>query len=188
MISWAMTSWTKFIATTTAVGGLGFILGGCSGAGGLTTGSLFGSSEASKVAAAQPVTSSDRVVQVAAVSARAAKCGFNFDPAGLKTSFMTSEATQAADQAALDKTEREYDTIRGKVANAIAKEPDFCSDAKTRDIKADLTRHLAGDFTPKQVKVADPSLLSAAGPRSRETINPEFLTDKNASKTKSVPQ
>jgi hypothetical protein len=185
-----MTSWAKLAATTTTIVGLGLALGGCSGSGGLTTGSLFGSSEASKVAAAQPtvVTSSDRVVQVAAVSARAAKCGFNFDPADLKTSFMTAEATQAADQAALDRTEREYDTIRGKVATAISKEPDFCSDSKTREIKTELTRHLAGDFSPKQVKVADPSLLAAAGPRSRETINPEFLTDKNASKTKSVPQ
>jgi hypothetical protein len=184
-----MTSWTKIVAATAGIVALSGALGGCSGGGGLTTGSLFGSSQASNVAAAQPVvTSSDRVVQVAAVSARAAKCGFNFDPTGLKTSFMTSEATLAADQAALDKTEHEYDTIRGKVATAISKEPDFCSDSKTREIKADLTRHLAGDFSPKQVKVVDPSLLAAAGPKTRETINPEFLTDKQASKTKSVPQ
>jgi hypothetical protein len=184
-----MTSWTKIIVATGVIVTMGSALSGCSGGGGLTTGSLFGSSEASKVAAAQPVvTASDRVVQVAAVSARAAKCGFNFDPGALKTSFMTAEATQAADQAALDKTEREYDTIRGKVATAISKEPDFCSDSKTRDIKAELTRHLAGDFSPKRAKTADPSLLAAAGPRTRETINPEFLTDKQASKTKSVPQ
>jgi multidrug resistance efflux pump len=184
-----MTSRSKFVAVAATLVALGGALGGCSGGGGLTTGSLFGSSEAAKVAAAQPVvTSGDRVVQVAAVSARAAKCGFNFDPTGLKTSFMTAEAAQAADQSALDKTEREYDTIRSKVATAISKEPDFCSEAKTRDIKADLTRHLAGDFTPKQVKVADPSLLASAGPKTRETINPEFLTDKQASKTRSVPQ
>ena len=165
------------------------VLGGCSGGGGLTTGSLFGSSQATSVAAAQPVvTSSDRVVQVAAVSARAAKCGFNFDATALKTSFMTAEAKLADGQAALDKTEREFDTLRGKVATAISKEPDFCSDSKTRDIKADLTRHLAGDFTPKQAKVADPALLAAAGPKAREVINPDFLTDKNASKTKRVEE
>jgi multidrug resistance efflux pump len=178
-----MTSSIRIAAVAAALA-----LGGCSG-GGLTTGSLFGSSQAGNVAAAQPVvTSSDRVVQVAAVSARAAKCGFNFDPVALKTGFMTAESKLATDQAALDKTEREYDTLRGKVATAISKEPDFCSDAKTRDIKADLTRHLAGDFTPKQVKVADPSLLAAAGPKSREVINPEFLSDKNASKTKRVEE
>ncbi len=184
-----MTSQTKRVAIAAAVLALSAALGGCGSGSGLTTGSLFGSSQAQSVAAAQPVvTSGDRVVQVAAVSARAAKCGFNFDPTGLKTSFMTAEATQAADQAALDKTEREYDTIRGKVATAISKEPDFCTDSKTREIKTDLTRHLAGDFSPKQVKVIDPSLLAGAGPKTRETINPEFLTDKQASKTKSVPQ
>jgi hypothetical protein len=182
-----MTSWTKFIAATAGVAALGGALGGCSG-GGLTTGSLFGSSQAGMVAAAQPADASARATQVGAVSARAAKCGFNFDPTALKTSFMNAEAAQAADQAALNKTEREYDTIRGKVATAISKEPDFCSDGKSREIKADLTRHLAGDFTPKQVKVADPALLAAAGPKARETINPDFLIDKQASKTKSVPQ
>jgi hypothetical protein len=180
------------LATTSIGLALASTVGGCGSGGGLTTGSLFGSSQATNVAAAQPsppvITSSDRVVQVAAVSARAAKCGFNFDPTGLKTNFMTAEASQAVDQAALDKTEREYDTIRGKVATAISKEPNFCSDSKTREIKTDLTRHLAGDFSPKQVKVVDPTLLSAAGPKTRETINPEFLTDKQASKTKSVPQ
>ena len=183
-----MKSLTMIVATTLGAVVLGGVLGGCSNGGGLTTGSLFGSSQAGQVAAAQPVSAGDRAAQVGAVSARAAKCGFNFDATALKTSFMNAEATQAADQAALNKTEREYDTIRVKVAAAIAKEPDFCSDSKTRDIKADLTRHLAGDFTPKQVKVADPALLAAAGPKARETINPEFLNDKQASKTKSVPQ
>jgi hypothetical protein len=187
-----MKSLTKIVAARICATALACTLtsslGGCGSGGGLTTGSLFGSSQAGQVAAAQPVSASDRAAQVGAVSARAAKCGFNFDAAGLKTSFRTAESTLGGDQAALTKTEREYDTIRAKVATAISKEPDFCSESKTRDIKADLTRHLAGDFTPKQVKVADPALLAAAGPRARETINPEFLNDKQASKTKSVPQ
>ncbi len=28
-------------------------------------------------------------------------------------------------------------------------EPDYCTERKSQEIKADLTRHLAGDFTPK---------------------------------------
>jgi acetyl esterase/lipase len=177
-----MKIWTN-VAVSCAV----LALGGCSSGGGLTTGSLFGSSQAGYVAAAQPPTSSARAAQVGAVSARAAKCGFNFDAAALKASFMSAETAQAADQASLAKTEREYDTIRGKVASAISKDSDFCTDSKSSEIKADLTRHLAGDFTPKQVKGVDPALLAAAGPRSRETINPDFLHDKQASKTKRVP-
>jgi hypothetical protein len=179
----------KQLAMFTALAAGALALGGCGGGSGLTTGSLFGSSSDAKVVTAAPVIdASVRATQVSAVSARAAKCGFNFDPAALRTSFLSAEAAQAPDQAALAKTEREYDTIRAKVAAAIAKEPDFCTEAKTRDIKSDLTRHLAGDFTPKAVKVIDPALLSAAGPKLRETINPEFMTDKQASKTKSIPQ
>jgi hypothetical protein len=175
-----MTRWTITTAATLSA----LALAGCSGNAGLTTGSLFGSSQATQVAASQLDDSSSRAVQVGAVSARAAKCGFNFDAAGLKSRFLAAET----DQAAIAKTEREYDTIRGKVASAIAKEADYCSDSKTAEIKAELTRHLAGDFSPKKVKVVDQSLLSGAGPRSRETINPEFLTDRNASKTKTVAQ
>jgi hypothetical protein len=179
-----MTRW--FVATSASFAAIA--LAGCSGNGGLTTGSLFGSSQAAQVAAAQLNDSSTRAAQVGAVSARATKCGFNFDAAALRTSFLSAEAAQSADQATLGKTEREFDTIRTKVAGAIAKEADYCSDSKTAEIKSELTRHLTGDFSPKKVKVVDQSLLNGAGPRSRETINPEFLTDRNASKTKSVPQ
>ena len=67
------------------------LLAGCSGSGtGLTTGSLFGSS---KEAAPNGIveTPSMRAAQVAAVSARAAKCGYNYDPVRLKSGFLASE-------------------------------------------------------------------------------------------------
>jgi len=89
----------------------------------------------------------------------------------------------------LAKIEREYDTIRAKVASTIAADPDYCTDARTRQIKADLTRHLAGDYTSpeSQKKLVDERLL-ASGPRARETLNPDFVNDKWASKTKRVEE
>ena len=166
-------------------------LGGCgSGSGGLglTTGSLFGGGKAENVAAAAPVeTPSMRAAQVAAVSARSAKCGYNYDPTRLKAGFLASEA-QSGVAADVPKLEREYDAIRAKVAAALAADPDFCTDAKTQSIKSDLTRHMAGDYSaPANRKAIDERLL-ASGPRTREVLNPEFLTDKYASKTKRVEE
>lgn len=166
-------------------------LAACGGSSqGLTTGSLFGSKQADAVAAAAPVeTPSMRAAQVGAVSARAAKCGYNFDPTRLKSNYLAAEMSQGASAQDMARIEREYDTIRAKVAAAIAADPDFCSDAKTAVIKADLTRHLAGDFSQpaSQRRVIDERLL-AAGPRQREVLNPDFMTDKYASKTKRVEQ
>jgi hypothetical protein len=182
-----MTNVTINVTIAVAVTLAASALGGCSagsGSGGLTTGALFGSAQAESVAAAVP-DGSVRAAQVGAVSARAAKCGFNFDPASLRSSFLAAET--AADPAALGKVEREYDTIRSKVAAAIAKDHEFCSDSKSAEIKSDLTRHMAGDFSPRQAKVIDQALLKAAVPKERETINPDFLVDSRAKKTKSVP-
>ncbi len=174
-----------------ALGLLPIVVAGCGAStSSLTTGSLFGSKQAEAVAAAAPVeTPSVRAAQVGSVSARAAKCGYNFDPARLKSGFLASEMSQGASAQDMGKIEREYDTIRAKVASTITADPDYCTDGKTRVIKADLTRHLAGDYSAPEMnkKKIDESLL-ASGPRTRETLNPDFVNDKWASKTKRVEE
>lgn len=151
----------------------------------LTTSSLFGGKSDDVAAAAAVETPGMRAAQVAAVSARAAKCGYNFDAAKLKSSFLSAEISQGAGAQDMGKIEREYDTIRSKVAATIAADPDFCTERKTREIKVDLTRHLAGDFSAPASKKIDEKLL-ASGPRARETLNPDFVNDPWASKTKKV--
>lgn len=166
------------------------LLTACSGAGtGLSTGSLFGSKQAETVAAAPVETASMRAAQVGAVSARAAKCGYNFDPVRLKTGFLAAESQKGVSTEELGRTEREFDTIRVKVAATLAANPDFCTDGKTREIKTDLTRHMAGDYSVpvNQQKVIDERLLASA-PKSREVINPDFMTDRDARKTKRVEE
>ena len=163
------------------------LLAGCSGDSGMTTGSLFSSSSAQSVAAAPVETPSMRAAQVAAVSARAAKCGYNYNPTRLRSGFLASEA-QAETSPDMPKLEREYDTIRAKVAATITADPDFCTETKTREIKADLTRHMAGDYTVPATKKAIDEKLLASGPRAREVLNPDFLQDKYAPKTKRVEE
>jgi hypothetical protein len=121
-------------------------LAGCSGATGLTTGSLFGSEE--KAVKAAPVNDPPmRAFQVGTVSARAIKCGFNFDPAKLKTNYLAYERTLSP-TVDLGKIEKIYDVSFNGVAKAVAGETDYCTNEKTKTIKADLARHLAGDYTP----------------------------------------
>ena len=121
---------------------------GCSATTGLTTGSLFGSSE-EEVKPQGPVNDPPmRAFQVGTVSARAIKCGFNFDPAKLKANYLAYERSLAGPNADLSKIEKIYDVSFNGVAKAVSSEADYCSAEKTKAIKADLGRHLAGDYKP----------------------------------------
>ena len=127
-------------------------LTGCSGSSSLpslTTGSILGGPE-KFAAAADPASINDptnRAFQVGTVSAKAIKCGFNFDPAKLKTNYLAYERTLApgVDMAKIEKV---YDVSFNAVAKVVAPDTDYCSLEKTKAIKADLGRHLAGDYSP----------------------------------------
>lgn len=143
----------------------GLAICGCSGSSPLTTGSLFGGASQPEKPAA-PVIKNDptsRAFQVGTVSARAVKCGYNFDPARLKSSFLAAEAAQGTSIADLASVERTYDVSFNGVTKAIANQPAYCSERKTAEIKQDLTRHLAGDYTPsapRKVEEEDGGILS----------------------------
>jgi hypothetical protein len=129
---------------------------GCSGAGGM----LGGSANAETAPDGPGRISNDhplaRPIAVAWTSARAHRCGFNFDPFKLKASYLAYEAKQSGpDQ--LSKVERSYDDTYRVIRDRVGGDPDYCTNRKSAEIKADLVRHLAGDFTPKlpQTKVAE---------------------------------
>lgn len=110
----------------------------------LSTGSLFGAKTPPPASANDPLS---RSMGVAATSARAVKCGYNFDPTKLRDQYIASEtATNPADAAKLSQV---YDTAFRGVSKAVAeKGSDYCSAGKTASIKSALNRHLAGDYTP----------------------------------------
>lgn len=134
------------------------LLAGCSGSSGLTTGSLFGASSAPAKAPPPQVKNdpTSRAFQVGTVSARAVKCGYNFDPARLKSSFLAAESAQGTPIAELANVERTYDVAYNGVTKAVAGQPQYCSERKTAEIKQDLTRHLAGDYAPSPPRAAPP--------------------------------
>lgn len=123
-------------------------LGGCSGTSGtgssssLVTGSIFSSSPKTPPPADVPA---NRPVKVAMISAAAVKCGFYFDTTRLRQSFLASQATTVpgTDPA---KAQKDYDAAYARATAALAGQEDYCTPTEVNFIKADLNRHLAGDF------------------------------------------
>ena len=141
-----------------------FVLAGCSAGSGLSTGSIFGGgTPAAKTAEVSPPVSdpTSRAFQVGTVSARAKKCGYNFDPQKLRAAFLASEIGAGASSTDVPRIEQIYDVSYNGVLKATAEDPKYCNEERTRDIKVDLNRHLAGDYTPTPPKkvVADTSGL-----------------------------
>jgi hypothetical protein len=125
-------------------------LAACSGPSGsgstsLVTGSVFSSAPK---AAVNPDNPALRPTKVALVSAGAVKCGFYFDPAKLRQAFLASHTSNSglpADQ--IGKAQQSYDTAFERGAKALGPQEGFCTDGQVGQLKADLNRHLAGDYT-----------------------------------------
>lgn len=101
--------------------------------------------EARSVARDDPLA---RPTQVGWTSARASHCGFIFDPAQLKASYLASEARAGKTPQQIAELERAYDYTRESVTRTIKDDLSYCNKTRTAAIRHDLNRYLAGDFTP----------------------------------------
>ncbi len=148
---------------TAILGVLAALTAGCSlNSSALSTGSLFG---ASKPKAPTPETSQDRLLQVATTSARAQRCGYVFDPNGVRTQYLAAEAAQGNNPDQLARIEKSYDFTFAKVAKDAAGDEGYCDDAKTAVIKRDLGKVLAGDFSsPASIVKPDIGIGWGKGP------------------------
>lgn len=138
---------------------LAVLVTGCSGsASSLTTGSLFGGGNSGQSENAEAATkppqgdATSRAFQVGSVSARAVKCGYNFDPAALKAKFLATESSQGATPELIVRAEKIYDIAYNGVWKGVASQKNYCSASRTKQIQSDLQRHLAGDYTPSNRK------------------------------------
>ena len=82
-----------------------------------------------------------RPVGVAWTSARAKRCAFYFDPAKLRTTYLSYEGRQGAGGEQYAKIEKAYDTTYRVTLEKTVGDPDYCSERKGGEIKADLERH-----------------------------------------------
>jgi hypothetical protein len=170
-------------------------LGACSNTASemLTTGSLFGAQPQAAAAAPEVVKPEDRAIHVAAVSARATKCGYYFDPMRLRTTYLENEAQRGIAPDELEKITKIYDFTNGKVTTTIASREGYCTDELVQEIKSNLTRHLAGDFEPpKKKKPVEVGLFDMFGEtdNAQTTANPGHVHDPilNPERTPTEPQ
>jgi hypothetical protein len=178
---------------------LGATLSGCSSGGGVSTASILGEAPTPPatagaapaapgppvVAAVPAATLSDptgRAFQAGSVTARAVKCGYNFDAAKLRASYIAYEAARGSPEE-VARLEKIYDVAYSGVAKAAADEPDYCSERKTEQIKADLNKLLAGNFdTPGKAVAAaqkkdEGGLFSGWFESTGEDSGPSFGSD-----------
>jgi hypothetical protein len=185
-----------------------FGLAGCSNSASqlLTTGSIFGGEKTAQATAEKPVTAIDRAIQVAAVSARAQKCGYVFDPAALRAAYLASETqpapvptlvsgatetpaptpvqTPAAPTVDPTALAARYDYTVRTIAGKIADQDDYCDESRTALIKADLNRHLAGDFTPRKMRAASSGLSLVSDSPTKTELNPNWGYEADATPTR----
>jgi hypothetical protein len=133
---------------------LAVALSACSGGGGVTTASLLGTPAKPEID--EPT---ERALHSAAISARAAKCGYNFNSTKLRESYLASEAANGATPEQMAKLSQSYDFTVTTVSKQISNPEEYCSESKTREVSAQLSKQLAGDFkSPKK-----PPLPKSAG-------------------------
>lgn len=167
-----MTVIAKVAKGLACIGGAVALSACSSGSAGLSTGSLFGSSaktEAAQAPTVLPQTPDDRALHVGATTARATRCGYVFDPANVRASYLAFEAGQgtAADQ--LARAEKSYDYTVASVGKTIAANGDYCSDEQTSVIKKDLAKVLAGDFSAPPKKSTSEGFWG--GPKGTKPFN-----------------
>ena len=154
-------------------------LAGCSGSGGgVSTASILGGEAAPMPSAGQASVVADpgeRAFHTGAVTARAARCGYNFDAAMIRSSYLAHEAGLGAAPEQMAKLQQTYDVAHNGVAKAAAADSDYCTDRRTRDIKADLGRLLEGNFeAPKKQPVKEEGLFSGWFDGGAESSGPSF--------------
>jgi len=150
---------------------------GCgNSASGLTTASL--TPEGGGINSDDPMA---RPVAVAWTSARAKRCGFFFDGPKLRTSYLAWEKSQGAAGEQLTKIERSYDTTYQGTWDRVAADAGYCTDKKGSEIKADLQRHLAGDYKanlPKAKVVESCGFFGCGSTQSDEPFDSKKFWEK----------
>lgn len=139
----------------------GAIVAGCSG----SSAGLFTSSNKSDATGAPALivmTPNERAAHAATISAEASKCGYNFDPAKVRSGYLSYEAAQGLQPDDVAKLEKIYDNARGKLFSVIGKAEDFCSEERTEKIKRELAKQLAGDFAGPMKRPPPPTNMWGA--------------------------
>ncbi len=132
-------------------------------------GSRFGSDAAAPTqtaAAPPPSTPSQRAVQVAWTAANARYCAFGLNPQKLKGDYLNWERAQGSNAEAIQSLNSTYDKAFLTFYDKVKETPGYCNKAKIEEIRPEINRHLAGDYTPRK-KVQEPESVLPPSPQKR---------------------
>ena len=167
-----------------ATSAVAVLLAGCGNGGSpqsnLSTASILGEAPAAASGETPGITRDDpmaRPVQVAWTSARAQKCGFNFDPTRLRANYIAYEQGAGADANRMSNVTKSYDMTVEKIKATIGNAESYCTDRTSATIKADLTRHLAGNYEPNfPTEKKSGGLFGATGDATKpDNFNPKTI-------------
>ncbi|GBE44670.1 hypothetical protein BMS3Bbin10_02773 [bacterium BMS3Bbin10] len=116
-----------------------------------------GGSDATQVSVAPPPpsTPSQRAVQVAWTAASARYCAFGLNPQKLKSDYLAWERAQGLAPDAAQNLSATYDKAFFTFYAKVKDTPGYCSKAKIEEIRPEINRHLAGDYTPRKRVVSE---------------------------------
>lgn len=140
-------------------------LAGCGGGLGLTGKSEEPAAEA--VSLERENTPQNRLLQVSATAARASYCAFGMDRAKLKADYLAYERNQGASPDMIAKFDSLYDSSYNLFYKKVRENPESCSKEQIEEIRPDINRHLAGDYTPSRRKPQATEQAEVRSPGSR---------------------
>lgn len=134
-----------------------FLIGACLALAGCS-GRLGGGSDTQASVAAPPTsTPPQRAVQVAWTAASARYCAFGLNPQKLKGDYLAWERTQGLPPETIENLGATYDKAFLTFYAKVKDTPGYCSKAKIEEIRPEINRHLAGDYSPRKRVVSENS-------------------------------
>ena len=133
--------------------GVCLALAGCSG--GLSIGSGTQDSVSQPAPSAPASTPTQRTVQVAWTAASARYCAFGLNPQKLKGDYLAWERAQGLPPETIQNLDAMYDKAFLTFYAKVKDTPGYCSKAKIEEIRPEINRHLAGDYTPRKRVVSE---------------------------------
>lgn len=97
-------------------------------------------------------TPANRATQVAWTAARAQYCAFNMRADKLRADYLAYEGQQGLSPEEMANVTRVYDHTYNTFYAQVREVPNYCTRAQIEEIRPDINRHLAGDYTPSPRK------------------------------------
>lgn len=122
----------------------------------------------------RPNTPVSRATQVAWTAARAQYCAFGMNREKLRSDYLAYEASQGATPEVMQQVTHTYDITFKTFYARVREIPNYCSPKHIEEIRPDIKRHLAGDYTPSDKKPPPKEAEDIALPEAPEVRENDY--------------